>query len=172
MKQKRSMVKGALAGALGGVLGTIVLNLVQKGSLEGTRKAEDLAKTDHRYTEEQEQLLGMFEKAHVKTAEAMGTSVPADKREPVSMGVEFAFGVICAAAYGALAEYLPPVTVGFGSVYGAVLFTGASELVLPAIHFVPSPKARTAVQHLGGLSGNVVYGITTEAARRLLRPHL
>ena len=172
MKQKRSLLKGALAGAIGGALGTVVLNLVQSGSLEGTRKVEDLTGTGHQYSEEQKQLLGMYEQAHVATAEAAGAKVPAEKRQPVAMGVEFAFGIVCAAVYGAMAEYVSAVTLGFGGVYGAALFAGASEVVLPAIRFVPSPADRTAVQHVGGLTGNVVYGVVTEATRRLLRPRL
>lgn len=171
MKHKRSLWRGALAGAIGGALGTVVLNFMQKSSLEGTRKLEDSAGDDHRYTREQEQLLGIFEQAHVATAKAVGVAVPAGKRQETAIGVELAFGVICAAVYGALAEYAPTVTGGFGSVYGAVLFTGASEIVLPAIRFVSPPADRTAVQHVGGLGGNVVYGITTEATRRILRRH-
>ena len=52
------------------------------------------------------------------------------------MQVEFAFGVFCAALYGASAEYISALTTGFGNTYSAVLFTGASGIVLPAIRFV------------------------------------
>lgn len=169
MKRTRSVLKGALAGAVGGALGTVVLNLVQEFSLEGTRKAENAIQDDHRYTKQQEQLLDMFEQAHVATAESLGGKVPQSQRKQTATEVEFAFGILCGAAYGALAEYLPAVTTGFGGVYGAILFTGASEIVLPAIGFVPSPVDRTPVQHMGGVGGNVVYGMATEAVRHLLR---
>ena len=166
----RSIWKAGLAGAIGGALGTVVLNLFQKGSLEGTRKLEERWADGRRYTRQQEELLKMFEDAHIATAEALGVPVTLEKYENTAMRVEFAFGILCGTIYGVLAEYQPAATVGAGSVYGAVLFTGASEVVLPAIGFVPSPAARTPVQHVGGLAGNVVYGITTEVVRRLLRP--
>ena len=163
MEHKRSAWKGALAGAVGGALGT----LVQKTSLEGTRRAEDHWADGHKYTKQQ--LLDTFEQAHVATAEAIVGEVPPRQHERTAMQVESAFGIACSALYGAAVEYVPSVTAGFGSLYGAVLFTGASEIVLPAIRFVPSPADRTPVQHLGGLAGNVVYGLTTEAVRRLMR---
>ncbi len=149
-------------------LGTLVLNLVQKTSLEGTRRAEDHWADGHKYTKQQQQLLDTFEQAHVATAEAIVGKVPPRQHERTAMQVEFAFGIACSALNGAAVEYVPS-TAGFGSLYGAVLFTGASEIVLPAIRFVPSPADRTPVQHLGGLAGNVVYGLTTEAVRRLMR---
>lgn len=162
-------MKGSFAGAVGGALGTFVLNLVQKASLEGTRKVENVVPDKHKYTGQQERLLDVFGQAHVATAQALGVRVHPGDREKTAATVEFAFGILCGALYGALAEYQPAVTSGVGSVYGAVLFTGASEIILPVIGFVPSPADRTPIQHVGGLAGNVVYGITTETVRRRLR---
>ena len=169
----RSISKGFLAGAVGGVLGTVVLNVFQKGSLEGTRLAESRVTGKTPYTRQQEQLLGTFEKAHMETAEhladAVGVRVPRGRRKQAAPVVEYAFGALCAGVYGAVAEYLPSVTAGFGTVYGTILFVGASEAVLPALGFVPPPSKRTPVQHIGGLAGNVVYGAATEGVRRLVR---
>lgn len=165
----RSLWKGSFAGALGGAVGTALLIAVQKASLESTRKAENVIPNGRGYTKQQEKLMDIFEQAHIATAEALGATIPAGKRSQVAFLMEFAFGIVCGAIYGGVAEYAPATSAGFGSIYGAVLFTGASEIVLPAIGFVPSPGRRTLVQHLGGLGGNVVYGIATEGTRRLLR---
>ena len=168
-----SISKGFLAGAVGGAIGTGVLTAFQLGSLKGTRIAEERLSDNQTYTEQQRQLLDSFEKAHAKTAEvaagAAGVSLSPGQRKKSVPAVEFAFGILCGGIYGALAEHIPSVTAGMGATYGAVLFTGASEVVLPALRWVPSPADRTPVQHLGGLSGNVVYGLCTEAVRRLLR---
>lgn len=130
MVQQQSLLKSSFAGALGGALGTLVLNLFQKASLEGTRRAEDVLADDHTFTKQQKQLLETFVDAHIATAASLGARVPRRDRETTAMGVEFAFGIICGALYGACAKYQPAVTVGFGGIYGAVLFTGASEIVL------------------------------------------
>ena len=118
-------------------------------------------------------MLNQFEKAHTETGEAVagaaGVRLSPGQTKKAAPVVEFAFEALCGGVYGAIAEYVPQVTAGFGTTYGAVLFTGASEVVLPALGMVPKRKDRTAVQHLGGLSGYVVYGAVTEGVRRVLR---
>ena len=169
----RNLGKGFLAGAIGGAFGTAILNAFQMGSLEGTRAAEHRLSYNTKYTDEQQQLLEGYEKAHTKTADvvagAVGAKLSSGQRKHAAPVIEFAFGILCGGIYGALAEVLPVVTAGFGTTYGAALFTGASEVVLPALGWVPSVADRTPVQHLGGLAGNVVYGACTEAGRRLSR---
>lgn len=173
MAKQRSAWKGFVAGAVGGAVGTAVLTVFQEGSLEGTRAVEDKVGNGHTYTRQQEELLQGFEKAHEQTAEwvagVAGTSLSPAQHKKAATVTEFAFGILCGGIYGVVAEYLPAVTAGFGTTYGAVLFSGASEVVLPALGMVPVPKDRTAVQHVGGLAGNVVYGAVTEGVRRLLR---
>lgn len=169
-----STIKGALAGAIGGALGTVVLNEFQTSYLKLTRQIESSAGSGATpLADQQRQLLNTFEKAHLTTAETaaqtVGTRISSAHRAAAATTTEFAFGMLSAAVYGALAESVPAVTAGYGTLFGAVLFTGASEAVLPALGWVPAPSRRTPVQHVGGLAGNVVYGITTEAVRRLLR---
>ncbi len=169
----RSVFKGLFAGAVGGAIGTVVLNQFQRLSLGATRLAERKGTGKQTYTDQQQKLLSGFEKAHVQTAthlaHAVGQEIPPEKHKQTAPIVEYAFGIVCAGVYGAIAEYVPSLTAGFGTVYGAALFTGASEIVLPAIGFVPPPAQRTPVQHIGGLAGNVVYGASTEGVRRLVR---
>lgn len=173
MAQGSSVGKGFVAGVIGGLVGTAVLTVFQKASLEGTRALEDSLGNGKKYTREQEQLLKGFEKAHTKTAEvaagAAGLRLSRQAKKAAPMAVEFAFGALCGGVYAALVELAPQAAAGFGTVYGAALFAGASEVVLPALGWVNSPADRTPVQHLGGLSGNVVYGAVTEATRRVLR---
>ena len=169
----RSALKGFAAGMLGGAVGTLVLNLFQQASLKGTSAVEDNVHDAHTYTHQQEALLKGFDKAHTQTAETVAASVglplSTSQKKHAAPVAEYAFGMLCGGVYGVLAEYLPQTTSGFGTVYGAALFTGASEVVLPALGMVPMPDERTPIQHLGGLSGNMVYGAVTEAVRRTLR---
>ena len=169
----RSAWKGFAAGAVGGAVGTFVLNIFQQGSLAATKAVEDQAGNGHIYTQQQQDLLQGFDKAHTQTAEAVtdavGVPMSPTQRKKSAPVTEYAFGVLCGGVYGLIAEYVPVATAGFGTTYGAVLFTGASEIVLPALGMVSPPRDRTPVQHLGGLSGNVVYGAVTEGVRRLLR---
>ena len=169
----RSWWRGCLAGVVGGAVGTLVLNGFQKALLAGTRVGEDKLRGRHPYADQQQALLEDFNQARGRTAAvamgAVGERLRRADRERAVAVTEFAFGMVCAGVYGAVAEHVPAVTAGFGAAYGAVLFTGASEVVLPAMGWVTAPKDRTPVQHAGGLAGNVVYGVVTEGVRRLLR---
>ena len=174
--QDKSILKGLFAGAIGGAVGTLVLNTFQSASLQGTQAVENRLPGKNTYTGQQRDLLEQFNQAHAKTAEVVASAAghplsSAGGRAAVPT-VEYAFGILCGAIYGAFAEYVPSLTSGFGTTYGAALFTGASEVVLPALGWVPQPSERTPVQHLGGLSGNVVYGAVTEGSRRLVRKAL
>ncbi len=173
MLMGRSAWKGFLAGAVGGAVGTLVLNVFQQGSLAGTRAVESRVGDGHAYTEQQEELLKGFEEAHTQTAEAVvgvaGVTLSRSQKKKAAPVTEFAFGILCGGVYGVIAEYAPMATAGYGTTYGAALFTGASEVVLPLLGMVPMPGERTPVQHMGGLAGNVVYGAVTEGVRRLVR---
>ena len=168
-----SVPKGLLAGMIGGAVGTLVLNLFQTASLKGTEAAEKQIGNGKKYTKEQQALLKGYEKAHaitaVQAAGVVGRKLSGKQRRKSPPLVEYAFGTLCGGIYGALAEVIPEVTTGAGTVYGATLFTGASEILIPALGWIDPPTSRTPVQHLGGLAGNIVYGATTEFVRRLLR---
>ena len=172
-QKKRSITFGVLAGALGGAVGTVALNAFQMSSQKATEALEGKLETDKAYSKQQKELLEMYEEAHTKTADAVamaaGMHLQRSQRKAAAPLTEFVFGILCGAVYGALAEYLPAVTAGAGTVYGATLFTGASIVVLPAIGYVPLPQDRTPIQHAGGLAGNMLYGAVTERVRRSLR---
>ena len=176
MAMPKSFFRGLLAGAIGGAVGTLVLNIFQSASIRGTAAVESRQPGENTYTDQQKGLLDAYNKAHATAAEvvagAAGQQLSPAAREAAVPAAEYTFGIVCGALYGALAEYIPAFTSGFGTTYGAALFLGASEVVLPALGWVPQPSERTPVQHAGGLYGNIVYGAATEGVRRLMRKAL
>jgi hypothetical protein len=74
----------------------------------------------------------------------------------------YAFGVLTGGIYGGLAEYSGIVRSGFGSSYGGVLFSAAGPVLgLPPL-VMDQPPATPIAAH-------VVYGVTTELVRRVVR---
>ncbi len=174
MAEDGSVVKGLLAGAIGGLLATAAMDAVQKIALEGTRKAEDLRGGDHSLTEQQEGQLGNYEKAHAETvatlSQSAGRGTPSPSQQKVAApATHYLFGALCGGVYGAIAEYWRPVTFGYGTAFGASLFLGASETVLPALDLLPTPGDTPPLLHAGGLAAHAVYGASTEGIRRLVR---
>ena len=175
---KRSVLGGFVAGAVGGLVGTAALDAFQTAGLEGTRKAESAVGgytgMRKKYTRQQEKQLGIYEHAHAETAKwaagAVGvTWLSSGVRRVAVPAVHYLFGALCGGAYGVLAEFLPATTAGFGTVFGAALFAGASEAVLPAMGLIPGPMETPVPVQVGGLAAHAVYGATTEGVRRLVR---
>ena len=169
-KSNKSAAKALLAGAAGGLLGTLALDLFQKFALESTRKAENGPQT---YTHQQQDQIQNYEQAHTATAESLaqaaGASLSPKQRKAAAPATHYLFGTVCGAAYGLLAEYWPPATLGFGTAFGISLQIGATESILPALGLMPSPLDTPPPLHLGGIAVHSVYGAATEATRRLLR---
>lgn len=162
--------KGLLAGAVGGLLGTLALDLFQQGAMVATRKGEDAADADHTFSRQQQEQIKGFERAHADAADALtGGNLSHAQRKAAAPITHYAFGTLCGAAYGVLAEYVPATTSGFGTAFGSALFLAAQEGVAPALGLSPAPTKIPALLHAGGLSAHAVYGVTTEATRVLLR---
>ena len=86
--------------------------------------------------------------------------------------VHYAFGAVMGAGYGAAAEVAPPVKSLAGLPYGAALFVGADEIVLPVLGLSKKPTEYPLSKHLSGLGQHLVYGATVELVRRGMRERL
>ena len=114
------------------------------------------------------------EPATVKTAEAISEGVlghDLTKREKAWAGpaVHYAFGSSVGAAYGVTAEYAPEVTEGAGLPFGAAVWLLADEGAVPALGLSDAPWKYPPSTHVYALASHLVYGLTAEGARRLVR---
>ncbi len=115
-RRDKSICLGFLAGALGGALGTVVLNAFQAGSLKTTESLRGEVQHFEGRKPAAKELMTIFEKAHSRTAEvvagAAGVDLTREQRKAGAPVVEFAFGILCAGVYGAIAgrnrAYLNP----------------------------------------------------------------
>jgi len=83
--------------------------------------------------------------------------------------VHYAFGAVMGAVYGAAAEVAPPVKSLAALPYGAALFVGADEIVLPVLGLSKKSTEYPLSRHLSGLGQHLVYGATVELVRRGMR---
>jgi uncharacterized membrane protein YagU involved in acid resistance len=83
--------------------------------------------------------------------------------------VHYAFGALMGAVYGAIAEEMPAITAGFGTAFGAALFTGADLVAVPALNLSQSVSAEELPSLATPFAAHLVYGSATEAVRRLVR---
>ncbi|MGH9899399.1 MAG: DUF1440 domain-containing protein [Pyrinomonadaceae bacterium] len=83
--------------------------------------------------------------------------------------VHYAVGATSGIVYGAAAEFLPEVTVGFGLPYGTVFWLVVDEGAVPLLRLSKPPTAYSLSTHSYALASHLVFGATAEGVRRLLR---
>lgn len=99
---------------------------------------------------------------------AVGEPVPDRYREPTGTAVHFGFGAFLGAVYGAAVEVRPATSAGFGAAYGAAVSLVADEMAMPALGLTPPAPEVAASTHLRGFVSHLIFGLSLEAARRLL----
>ena len=145
----KSLAKGLIAGLIGGLAGIAAKNLAER--IFPPQPKHDPAP----------QVLDSRPMMS-KTQEAL-----AKARE--SEALRWGLGAAAGATYGALAEFYPEATSRHGASFGLALEELSHEGALPALGLAAEPEDQTAHKHGSQITSCVVYGVTTELVRRLVR---
>ncbi len=89
--------------------------------------------------------------------------------ESKSDKIPWEFGAVTGAAYGALAEFYPAASAKEGAAFGMALETLTHEAPLPALGISLPVASETTRERVGGMTSHVVYGVTVEFVRRMVR---
>jgi putative membrane protein len=95
-----------------------------------------------------------------------------DEKKVAGPAMHYAMGAVSGGIYGAVAAAFPVAAAGFGSLFGAVLWAIADEVVVPALGLSKSPTEYPPEVHANALASHVVYGISTDLVRRLIAGRL
>lgn len=177
-ERERHVLRGMVAGAVAGLVASWAMNVFMAGPGEELR--EELQTDEERRQEqqrqrEQEQSGEPKEDATMKAADALvaaatgGQHLSLEERQKGGPVVHYGFGALTGALYGGLAEYLPFVTDGLGTAFGSAVFAGADLVAVPAFHLSPPLKEFPAKTLVTPYAAHLVYGVTTELLRRVLR---
>jgi uncharacterized membrane protein YagU involved in acid resistance len=181
-KKKPSFWKGVLAGLAGGIVATIAMDETQKaiarganeldrrkrlaaGESEGsiaTRQAEE-AKNN---MDEENSTGGVARKL---THAVTGHIMTAEEEKTGGSLVHYCFGASMGALYGVVAEYLPEAKLGYGTVFGTLLWLGADEIGVPALGLASKPQDVPLANHANHWALHLAYGSTAELVRGLVR---
>lgn len=83
--------------------------------------------------------------------------------------VHYAFGAVAGAAYAVAAESREEVAAGYGTAFGLGLWAAGDEIAVPALRLAPAPWKQPIMNHVAMLGAHIVYGLTVETVRRMLR---
>ncbi len=148
----RSLAKGLLAGLIGGLVATAAKTLVERvypPHTHGEPEPQDMLA---------EKLAGH---------ELVGT-----EKEAATEAIEWGFGALTGAAYGALVEYYPAATAKDGAGFGMALSSLTHGTILPAMGLAAEPEDQTTRERTSEMATHVVYGVVTETVRRVVRKML
>jgi uncharacterized membrane protein YagU involved in acid resistance len=174
--------RGVIAGALGGLVASWAMEQFQSrfsqatddGADEVQRRSGHEARWSAR---SQDQLSGQPEPAtaaagNAAAITAVGRPLTVGEENAVGPFMHYAFGAVVGALYGAIAESRPGVTRLAGIPFGMGVWATADEVGVPAAGLSSSPWERPLRAHTYSVMSHAVYGLTTEAVRRLVRSAL
>lgn len=178
----RCISAGMIAGLFGGLAASWVMNAFMEAA--GPKIQEAAQKLDGPVKEQRAQQSQPRngagheepkEDATMKTADAVVSAVTGGRHlsmEGKQRGgpvVHYAFGALMGALYGLAAEATPLATAGFGTAFGGALFAGADLWAVPALKLSGSSADAPVSSLATPFSAHLVYGVTTEGVRRLVR---
>jgi putative membrane protein len=154
------VARGALLGLVGGLLAAGAMSLAHQLVSKAAPRAEPPAAPKE-------------EDSTVKVASAAlrltGTSLAEDQKPLASSIVHYGFGASVGAVYGAAAEIVPRVAIGAGLPFGVAVWLGAHVVVVPALGLAEPPTRQPVRKEAEEFGLHLLYGLTTELVRRLLR---
>lgn len=184
-----SAAKGLLAGAVGGLAASFVMNAFQAAwsrrahGQSRSHGAQSLQTGEPRGGDAWPRgLAGARDAAESRDAAervAAGAAAALAGRE-LTRGeqdaggtlVHYLYGTATGAAYGLAAELAPAAAAAYGLPFGAAVWIGADELIVPALGLSKPAEDYPASVHAYSFASHLVYGLTTElvrgAARRMM----
>jgi putative membrane protein len=169
--------KGLVAGAVGGLVASFVMNRSHDlwraldARLRGPRRDGD---QDHQGGGKDEAAELPGDDTTGNTAEVLWRLVlgrePTERERRVGGAlVHYGFGAATGALYGGLGERLPLLRLGAGAPYGAAVWLLADEIAMPLLHLSRPAKAYALGPHAASLASHLVYGVSLDLTRRLVR---
>jgi putative membrane protein len=168
------LASGILAGIAGGLVASWVMNEFMENFGPKLQEAVEAAEggTPKKHSASNQE---PGEDATMKTADAVVATVTGGRHlsyEQKKIGgpvVHYAFGALMGGVYGALAEVIPETTAGLGTSFGSALFVAADLFAVPALNLSQSAEGAPISSLASPFAAHIVYGLTTEAIRRLVR---
>jgi putative membrane protein len=174
-----SVFKGMAAGALGGLMGAWMMNRFQEAAHQNGdgREVHDAAPgapRSGRGPQPVQSNADATQDATAQIAEAITEPVlnrplSPDERVRGGSAVHFAFGAATGALYGAAAETWRGTATGAGIPFGLTVWAVADEGIVPALGLSRGPRTMSREALAYGLLSHVVFGLTTDAVRRVVR---
>ena len=178
VRREADVAKGMATGLIAGLVGTLAMSQFQ-AACNYIVGRNDLSKTpDSRKNHQGDQKSAFAaeaeEPATIKAASAIADSLfdqdlTKGEERQVGQALHYAMGAASGAIYGAVAEYAAPAAPSAGLPFGAAVWLLADEMLIPALGLAKAPTRYPLSTHAYSLAAHLVFGLSTELARRNVR---
>ncbi|PYS90264.1 MAG: DUF1440 domain-containing protein [Acidobacteria bacterium] len=177
-RRESDVWKGLTAGLIGGLVASWTMNrfqdvwskLAENGEqAQGARSSQQKGERQEQQSSDEAQ-----DDTTVRAASAISEGIFQHKlteREKKIAGpvVHYSFGTSVGGLYGTAAELAPEVTAGIGLPFGAVFWLVADEGAVPLLGLSKGPTEYPLSTHVYALASHLVYGLTAEIVRGVVR---
>jgi hypothetical protein len=174
--EQRNVGTGVAAGIVGGLVASWTMNQFQSAwskAADNYRSRSAGGKEDAREWQERGEGANATEIAAQTIAQKiMDRPLRRDELAIAAPLVHYTFGAVMGGVYGGLAEVSPAVRVCAGAGYGTAVWIGGDEVAVPLLG-LSDPDADYPMElHAQAFASHIVYGVTLELVRRVLRSPL
>lgn len=92
-----------------------------------------------------------------------------EEKLKIQDGIHYAFGAGTGVAYGVVSEAVPALRTGLGLPLGVAVWAGAHAAALPAPGLTPPITQLPASVTVWELGSHLVFGVTVDVVRRVVR---
>ena len=150
--REKNVWKGLLAGAISGLVATAAKTFAEKMNPP--------------------RIHGEPEPPEVLADKVAGHSLTGTQKVVTREAIHWGFGVAAGAAYGALVEFYPAAAAQEGASFGLALLALTHETALPAMGLSPEPEDQSLREQSSEAAAHVLFGVTAERVRKLVRARL
>lgn len=187
VRREGNVLKGLAAGIIGGMAASVVMNQYQSamgkliGGVGKSHGAQSLQEGSPQHGIGRELQKQGKDDNQDDAAERLANAISVgvfdhdltnSAKNAGGTALHYAYGISMGAVYGAAAELLPVSTIGAGLPYGALIWIAADEGVVPALGLSKKSAEYPRSVHAYALSSHLVYGLTTEIVRGIVRKAL
>lgn len=163
----RSLALGALAGAVAGLVGAWAMSEFADASSRWFHLNRTARRRGHKPLGSQEEMDVTIGLARLLVQGMLpGVTLSRDQEYRAAVAVHYSAGAALGVSYGVLAEVVPSVTAGTGTLFTAAEW-GIGEFVVPLLPFMKSSYPASVRLH--ALAGHIALGLTMELTRRATR---
>jgi putative membrane protein len=150
--RERSILKGAFAGLIGGLAGAGAKALAEQLFPPRTQ--------------------GQTPPPVVLAEQVAGRPLPPAEKQAAMHTIHWGFGAVAGAVYGAMVEVEPSLGAWRGAAFGVTLNKITHESVLPRMGLAAPKEKQPTQERVSEWVSHAVYGIFTDAVRRIVRRSL